>query len=123
MSIRNIYWLLLAGIVAFWTFVAALVVEVANAGERPRSMRIEWSYPDDVSDLAGFKIYLRGASIDIPDPKARSGDWTFNLDDGSNDFTMTAYDSAGGESTPSSPYNVDPRPGSVTIQVVRPTGQ
>lgn len=92
------------------------------AGDKMRHVTVTWSYVDAPADLAGFKLYRDGVQcLDIQDPLVRNYEADILVSDSNNIFTMTAYDTAGGESAHSDPYALDPPPGGsvslITISV------
>lgn len=91
--------------------VALLYYSALAAG---LSVNITWTYDSPPSDLAGFHLFLNGTQVqDLNVPTATSWTGTLDFQDGNNTVGLTAYDSAGNESTPAE-ITVDPPPHSVT---------
>lgn len=94
-------------IILFVTFLLAPVLASASV----RTVHAEWDYNIEVSDLAGFNLYVNGVkACNVPDPTARSTDCAWDINDGQNDFSMTAYDANGNESEQSATFAFDPAP-------------
>lgn len=85
-------------IITLYLFSALLLYNPAMA-DQPQ-ITVSWEYPEAPPDLAGFRVYLDDNMIqEFANPGARS--WTANISmaEGDHDFEMTAYDTAGNESS------------------------
>lgn len=71
-------------------------------------VHLDWDYEDQVvpgESLAGFRLYKEGVLVaQIDDPAARSYDCRFESEEGTFNFTLTAFYSGGTETPHSSPY-------------------
>jgi hypothetical protein len=94
-------------------FLTLALVLVSTQSMAASQIEAEWSYPDTVTDITGFKIYQNGNAvpvIDIKDKAARVATIPMpNLSSGQTCFYMTAYD-AKQESAHSNEYCIDPLP-------------
>lgn len=92
--------------------VVFLVFPAIPAGaDTLRDLHLEWSYDTSLQGLAGYRIYHNGAFlVEIDDPYSLTADLEVLLIDGTNNFTMTAFDMEGKESAQSEPYLVDSQP-------------
>jgi hypothetical protein len=71
-------------------------------------VHLDWDYEDQVVEgevLAGFRLYKEGVRIyQIDNPVARSVDCRIESEEGTFNFTLTAFYSGGTETSHSSPY-------------------
>lgn len=92
------------------TLVLALLTSQSFAANQ---IEAEWSYPEDITDITGFKIYQTGVAVPVIDIKDRAARKSLvpipNLSSGTTCFYMTAYD-AKQESPHSNEYCIDPIP-------------
>lgn len=90
-------------------FVGLLVLFPSPAqADTLKTLQLQWSYDTSLPGLAGYRIYHDGAFLDeVDDPTAQSVTLDVWLTDGTNNFTMTAFDVDGNESAQSAPYSID----------------
>ncbi len=71
-------------------------------------VHLDWDYEDQVVEgefLVGFRLYKEGVLVSqIDDPAARSADCQVESEEGTFNFTLTAFYSGGTETPHSSPY-------------------
>ena len=74
-----------------------------------QTIHIDWDYDDQVlveKTLAGYNLYQEGKKICTTNiPSNRTMDCSFDSEDGTFDFTLTAFDIEGNESPHSAPYS------------------
>lgn len=75
---------------------------------------LAWDYDTPPADLAGFRLYVNDAKQPDIAPTARTYDYSGPLNDGSNSFSLTAFDTYGNESEPSEPLTINPPPAKVS---------
>ena len=86
-------------------FVSSPVPALANTF---RTLHLEWSYNTSLPGLAGYRFYHNGAFFgEIDNASYLAADLDVWLTDGTNSFTLTAFDVDGNESAPSAPFLVD----------------
>ena len=89
-------------------------------------VRIQWSYdyqPPEGRTLAGYHLYKEGENICTSNiPSARAMDCNFESEDGSFDFTITAFSTDGYESPHSTPYTYTATTPSIPpVAIISPT--
>ncbi len=71
-------------------------------------VHLDWDYEDQLVEgevLAGFRLYQEGVLVSqVDNPAARSVDCRFESEEGTFNFTLTAFYSGGTETPHSSPY-------------------
>ncbi|MFZ5770720.1 MAG: hypothetical protein ACOY4W_04765 [Thermodesulfobacteriota bacterium] len=99
--------------------IAALLFAAIPAlamADETRTVAANWGLENAPADLAGFRFYRDGELVHtVTDPAIRATTFDCPIADGDQVFTLTAVDSAGGESPPSDPFTVNPPPGSAPI--------
>lgn len=98
------------------TILLFALMPVSVLADETRTVAANWGLENAPADLAGFKFYRDGELVHtVTDPAVRATTFDTMIADGDQVFTLTALDSAGGESAPSDPFLVNPPPGSAPI--------
>lgn len=93
--------------VAVFVFFCGLIFPGSSQAAIQKTIHIQWSYDTSQPGLAGYRIYQDNQLLqEIDDPQQLSADLVASFTTASASFTMTAFDTSGNESAPSSPYVV-----------------